>query len=378
MKEEMRGSFVIEDEAEAVKNLDGDLLSQLRNEDPGNPAAAASSKNIASFEVDADPEELKKAEPENDTAQVATTVDLGESDEPEPETTRFWSSPVLWALLFVCGWGGLEIMTLIADAYAKSPYLGYGAAFFLGLLLLITLWMLYRELGTVLLFKEADRHREEVRETRKNGSFNEALRLCEEMAKASGIRRSRPFKAFANKLQSHFSADEVFRLYETEILAAQDKRAREIIVKRSAETGAVVALSPLAWLDMIFTFARSLRLIREVAEVYGFKPGVWGRMQLYRRVAKNLVFIGITELATDAVVDVVGAGVTGRFSAAMGQGVAAAIYSSRLGYMAVKAVRPVPLTSEVLTLGSLRKDLLNAGALAKLLRQESRNGKEKS
>ena len=196
------------------------------------------------------------------------------------------------------------------------------------------------------------------------------------MARASGIRKGRAFQGFVSRLESHFSADEVFRLYETDILADQDRRAREIIVRRSAENGAVVALSPLAWLDMIFTFARSLRLIREVAEVYGFKPGVWGRMQLYRRVARNLVFIGLADLATDAVVDAVGAGVTGKLSAALGQGVAAAIYSSRLGYMAVKAVRPVPLTPEVLTLGSLRKDLLNAGVLSRLIKRG--NGKDSS
>ncbi len=373
MKEEMRGSFVIEDEKETPKAFDGDLLSRLRGEDTPEKTA---SDNIASFEVDAAPEDLEARTGAADTASVATTVDLGIEEDPVPEKARFWTSPVLWGLLFVFGWGALEIVSLIADAYAKSPYLGYGAGFGLGLLLLVTLWLLYRELGTVLLFREADRHREEVKEARKSGSFNEALRLCEEMARASGIRKGRAFQGFVSRLESHFSADEVFRLYETDILADQDRRAREIIVRRSAENGAVVALSPLAWLDMIFTFARSLRLIREVAEVYGFKPGVWGRMQLYRRVARNLVFIGLADLATDAVVDAVGAGVTGKLSAALGQGVAAAIYSSRLGYMAVKAVRPVPLTPEVLTLGSLRKDLLNAGVLSRLIKRG--NGKDSS
>ncbi|WP_019002007.1 YcjF family protein [Succinimonas amylolytica] len=368
MKEEMRGSFVIEDEKDTPKVFGEDLLSRLKNESSRDRTA---SDNIASFEVDAAPEDLEDVSGAAETFSAATTVDLGIEEDPAPEKARFWTSPVLWGLLFVFGWGALEIISLIADAYAQSPYLGYGAAGGLGFLLLVTLWLLYRELGTVLLLKEADKHREEVRQARKNGSFNEALALCEEMAQASGIRRGRAFQGFVSRLESHFSAEEVFRLYETDILADQDRRAREIIVRRSAENGAVVALSPLAWLDMIFTFARSLRLIREVAEVYGFKPGVWGRMQLYRRVARNLVFIGLTDLATDAVVDAVGAGVTGKLSAALGQGVAAAIYSSRLGYMAVKAVRPVPLTPEVLTLGALRKDLLNAGVLARLLKQGS-------
>ncbi|WP_274967764.1 YcjF family protein [Succinimonas amylolytica] len=368
MKEEMRGSFVIDDEKDTPKVFGEDLLSRLKNESSRDRTA---SDNIASFEVDAAPEDLEDVSGAAETFSAATTVDLGIEEDPAPEKARFWTSPVLWGLLFVFGWGALEIISLIADAYAQSPYLGYGAAGGLGFLLLVTLWLLYRELGTVLLLKEADKHREEVRQARKNGSFNEALALCEEMAQASGIRRGRAFQGFVSRLESHFSAEEVFRLYETDILADQDRRAREIIVRRSAENGAVVALSPLAWLDMIFTFARSLRLIREVAEVYGFKPGVWGRMQLYRRVARNLVFIGLTDLATDAVVDAVGAGVTGKLSAALGQGVAAAIYSSRLGYMAVKAVRPVPLTPEVLTLGALRKDLLNAGVLARLLKQGS-------
>ena len=50
MKEEMRGGFVIEEEAAAVKSLDGDLLSRIQSEDRKNTASASSPDNIASFE----------------------------------------------------------------------------------------------------------------------------------------------------------------------------------------------------------------------------------------------------------------------------------------------------------------------------------------
>ncbi len=370
MSEEMRRAFVIDDEQPEEKTaLKNDELEKIKRATLGNENL----ENIAKFELDVNPEDLKSTEEPQLSSSVVVT-----EEENEPSETHFWSSPILWILLFITGWGGLQVWTLIAEAYASSPLLGWCWGVGLSVLLVIALFMLYRELGTVLLLKEADENRAKAVQISKEGNFNDALKLCEVMAKSANVKKTRGFANFVSKLQNHYTPENVFMLYEDELLKDADRRAREVIVKRSAENGVVVALSPVAWLDMLITFARSLRMIREVSEIYGFKPGVWGRMQLYRRVAKNLVFIGVTDLATDAVVDALGAGVTTRISAAMGQGVAASIWSSRLGYMAVKAVRPLPVTPRVLTLGRLRKDLLSTGALSKLIKESAKTNSDSS
>ena len=119
---------------------------------------------------------------------------------------------------------------------------------------------------------------------------------------------------------------------------------------------------------MLFTLARSLRMIREISEVYCLRCGIWGWMRLYRRLARNMIFIGMADLATDAVTDVLGAGMAGKISAALGQGIAAGIYSTRLGYMTVKAVRPLEMGQRIMTLAQLRRALLLEGRLAELIR----------
>jgi len=130
------------------------------------------------------------------------------------------------------------------------------------------------------------------------------------------------------------------------------------VIRRSRETGIVVALSPIAWLDMAFSLARSLRMVREIAEVYGYRCGLWGRFELYRKIISNVVFIGVADLTTDALTDVIGAKTFASLSVAAGQGIAAGIYSTRLGYMTIKAVRPLPLARDTLSLASLRRDMI--------------------
>ena len=83
----------------------------------------------------------------------------------------------------------------------------------------------------------------------------------------------------------------------------------------------------------------------------------------------------MTDLATDAVIDVMGAGVAGKLSASLGQGVAAAIYSTRLGYMTMKAVRPLGISPKVITLGELRRELVSDGKICDLLKQEKSGDK---
>ena len=128
-----------------------------------------------------------------------------------------------------------------------------------------------------------------------------------------------------------------------------------------------MALSPLAIVDLVFTFLRSLRMIREICAVYGLRFGLLGRIVIYRRVLRNLVLIGITELATDSMVDALGAGFAGKLSAALGQGLAAGIYSTRLGYMTMKSVRPLQISAKVVSLSELRKELVKGGSLQKLM-----------
>lgn len=300
----------------------------------------------------------------------SSTLPAEDTDDEPPAPVRFWSSPVLWILILLLCYGGLQTYAVISTAFAEGSVTGIFWSAVIIAAFVFSLICIYREFGAVLLFKRVDEHRGEVLEACASSSFADAVRICRELAADSGADRRKCWKTFTSRLQPHFTPREVFELYETHVLKDLDERAKKVIVKRSRENGVIVALSPVAWLDMFLTLARSLRMIREISEIYGLRTGLWGRMQLYRRVARNLILIGMTDLATDAAVDAIGAGIAGKLSAALGQGVAAGIYSTRLGYMTVKAVRPLSISPKVITLAELRRDLLSKGRISELIKAD--------
>ncbi len=334
-------------------------------EDDIKTSAPQTEKLKSSFEFEGTEEELAPAV--MDAGNVATTIEIEEDIPEEIPRTRFWTNPVLWLILLVTAAGGLQCYYFIVEAFRQNTAVGLVSSAVITVLLVMALWSVWRELRSVLFLKRSDERREQIRLVTASGTGKDALKLCEAMAADSGMLSSRQYESFLSRVQEHFSPEDVFLLYENEILRAQDEKARKIIVRRSRENGIIVALSPMAWLDMLFTLARSIRMIREISEIYGLRCGIWGRMQLYRRVARNLIYIGMADLATDAVTDVLGAGMAGRISSALGQGIAAGIYSTRLGYMTVKAVRPVSISRRVITLSELRKALLTEGKFSELI-----------
>ena len=326
---------------------------------------------IKGFTLNASAGELTEVETDGDAMSGSTTIAETDEDDNHVTPVRFWSSPVLWIMLLLLCYGGLQTYAVIDSAFTTGSVTGiFWSAVFIAAFV-ISLFCIYREFSSVLLFKQVDEHREEVLHACASGSFDDAVKICRALAADSKVLGGKSWENFSKRLQPHFTPADVFQLYEHQVLRDMDERAKKVIVKRSRENGVIVALSPVAWLDMFLTLARSLRMTREISEIYGLRAGVWGRMQLYRRVARNLILIGMTDLATDAAVDVIGAGIAGKLSASLGQGVAAGIYSTRLGYMTVKAVRPLGISPKVITLAELRRDLLSKGKISELIKSDA-------
>ncbi|MBO6009923.1 MAG: DUF697 domain-containing protein, partial [Ruminobacter sp.] len=323
------------------------------------------------FTLNASAGELTEVETDGDAMSGSTTIAETDEDDNHVTPVRFWSSPVLWIMLLLLCYGGLQTYAVIDSAFITGSLTGiFWSAVFIAAFVM-SLFCIYREFSSVLLFKQVDEHREEVLHACASGSFDDAVKICRALAADSKVLGGKSWENFSKRLQPHFTPADVFQLYEHQVLRDMDERAKKVIVKRSRENGVIVALSPVAWLDMFLTLARSLRMIREISEIYGLRAGVWGRMQLYRRVARNLILIGMTDLATDAAVDVIGAGIAGKLSESLGQGVAAGIYSTRLGYMTVKAVRPLGISPKVITLAELRRDLLSQGKISELIKSDA-------
>ncbi|WP_231665265.1 MULTISPECIES: TIGR01620 family protein [unclassified Pseudoalteromonas] len=150
------------------------------------------------------------------------------------------------------------------------------------------------------------------------------------------------FIEFKNTLEPHHTDKEVMTLYSNTVLTKQDENAQKLINKYALESGLMVALSPIALVDMAAVLWRGTKLIESIAKVYGIPLGYLSRIKLYRLLAKQMLFAGSAELVSDLATTALGAELAGKISARAGQGISAGIFTTRIGYKAMELSRPVP------------------------------------
>ena len=186
--------------------------------------------------------------------------------------------------------------------------------------------------------------------------------------KRVATRGGRGIRPGSAQLDESHSDREVLTLYSQLVLGERDKLAQARVAKWSGEAAVLVALSPLATVDMMLMLWRNLRMIEDIADVYAIELGYWSRIRLIRQVFRNMLYAGATELVTEVGMDLLGAELTAKLSARAAQGVGAGLLTARLGLRTIEACRPLPwCADEKPKLGELRKRLIGqlAGYLNK-------------
>lgn len=92
----------------------------------------------------------------------------------------------------------------------------------------------------------------------------------------------------------------------------------------------MIAVSPLALVDMAFIAWRNLRLINRIATLYGIELGYYSRLRLFRPVLLNIAFAGASELVREVGMDWMSQDLAARLSARAAQGIGAGLLTARL------------------------------------------------
>jgi len=158
-------------------------------------------------------------------------------------------------------------------------------------------------------------------------------------------------------LKGEHSSDELLQLYSRLVLTKVDEKAMREVAKFATESVVLVALSPVALIDMLIMLWRNLRMINKVAGLYGLKLGYWSRIKLIRQVFVNMVYAGASELITDFGTDMIGADLLGKLSGRLAQGLGAGMLTARLGVKTMQLCRPIPFDDKP-KLGHVRKEML--------------------
>ncbi|MBF0415142.1 MAG: DUF697 domain-containing protein [Magnetococcales bacterium] len=150
------------------------------------------------------------------------------------------------------------------------------------------------------------------------------------------------WRQFHHLAQSHHSDRELLELLSRTVYAQLDQRCYHLIVQRGTMTAMASTIIPFVWLDSLIFLWQNLRLIREIAQCYGLKPGWSGNLFLARDVLLGLFMAGTADLMVDKVAEAVGGHAASRVLAQLGKGAANALFTARIGMAAMNRCRTLP------------------------------------
>ncbi|AXV64781.1 TIGR01620 family protein [Pseudoalteromonas lipolytica] len=233
----------------------------------------------------------------------------------------------------------LEFGMSLYVTFQQSIIVGsvYLTAVLSGVLLISrVIWREYRMLRSL---KRNQLHRTEADRLLNSEQVGEALPWLEKLNKHQALIG---FDDFKTQIASHHTDKEIMTLYADSLLVSQDQQAKKLINRFATESGLLVALSPLALVDMMAVLWRGTKLIEQIGRIYGIGFGYASRIKLYRLLIKQVLFVGSAELVSDLAATALSAELLGKLSGRAAQGLSAGIFTARIGYKAMELSRPLP------------------------------------
>lgn len=142
-------------------------------------------------------------------------------------------------------------------------------------------------------------------------------------------------------LEPHHTGHDALELFARFVLAPADGLAQAAIRRAAMQAFAINAISPTVLLDTLLFAARAMRLIREIAEIYGQRPGLAGTVHLLRRLAGGAGLVGAVDVVGGVIAQQLGGAVIERLSAGAAESAYAAQKMARLGLVATALCRPI-------------------------------------
>ncbi|MEN5015397.1 YcjF family protein [Erwinia sp. Eh17-17] len=272
----------------------------------------------------------------------------------------------LWRRMVMTGLGLFGVSVVAQgvqwahQAWITQDWIGLGGVAAGGLIVAAGVGSLVGEWRRLYRLRERAEERDVARELLASHGNGSGRAFCEKLAQQAGLESGHPaLQRWQASLHETHNDREVVTLYAQLVQPVLDRQARREISRYAAESTLMIAVSPLALVDMAFIAWRNLRLVNRIAALYGIELGYFSRLRLFRLVLLNIAFAGASELIREVGMDWMSQDLAARLSTRAAQGIGAGLLTARLGIKAMELCRPLPwLEEDKPRLGDFRRELI--------------------
>jgi len=300
---------------------------------------------------------------ESEPVDTAIAI-VPQSQTSTPRRIRWGTILLASVFTLVVLWAGHSAVQMISGFFATSPVLGWFATAIGTIAALSALAITIREVWGLLSLRRIEQLQLTSAHAR---NFRDKKSAATALDGVLDLYRNQPGSAMAlREYGEHrndiMNADDRLDLAERLLIEPRDALARKIIAKRARRVTLLTTVTPAAALDILFVAVQNLAMLRELASLYGGRPGTLSTLRLGRMVLTHLAIAGGLALSDNVLQHVVGKGLLGRLSARFGEGVVNGILTTRIGLAASNLCRPIPKAIEQReTIASMAQELLKLG-----------------
>lgn len=274
------------------------------------------------------------------------------SETGPKSATQSHAKPLTWLLMATC----FLVLTLLGlnGYFTLTDY--YGRGWLPGVIVTIPmvavgmtlLWFCGREIRAYFSLRDVGHLRRQAAHLLEMQDQGRALAFTHRIARL--YRRDHAFQVrFQNFLEGYsdtHTSTEVLALFSRDVLRPLDEQVYRTITRIAIQSATLTAVSSLASMDMLLTLWRNARMLREVAGIYGLRPGFSRNLALARHALEALAVSGAGEVVSDMMAENLGNHVVGALSARLGDGLSNGLMTARLGLIIAAECRPMPFNAE--------------------------------
>ncbi|MBF0455015.1 MAG: TIGR01620 family protein [Magnetococcales bacterium] len=255
-----------------------------------------------------------------------------------------------------------DTVLFLEGQFIRHPALGWSFSLLASGAGLALSFLIVREIRTFRSVKQVQKLQNQATLLRQEGCYGKGVRFATGIMDSYKERQSvaAGWQQFQDVVDVNLGDREILALFSSHVLIELDKKAYDIVVKNATISALLTAISPMAWLDAMLFFWRNVRMMRQIAHCYGFRPGFFGSLLLTQEVLQGMVASAATDFLTDEAAESIGSSVTAVLFAKAGQGMANGLLSARLGVQAMRFCRPIPfLVEEKPSLRRVRSEMID-------------------